>query len=27
KRCVHLISCHEQRASFPLDSIRRRDMD
>ncbi|MBN0438026.1 DUF2235 domain-containing protein, partial [Pseudomonas aeruginosa] len=24
KRCVHLISCHEQRASFPLDSIRRR---
>ncbi|WP_342625954.1 hypothetical protein, partial [Pseudomonas aeruginosa] len=22
KRCVHLISCHEQRASFPLDSIR-----
>lgn len=27
KRCVHLISCHEQRASFPLDSIRRRDLD
>ncbi|MFO6372237.1 T6SS phospholipase effector Tle1-like catalytic domain-containing protein, partial [Pseudomonas aeruginosa] len=27
KRCVHLVSCHEQRASFPLDSIRRRDMD
>lgn len=24
KRCVHLVSGHEQRASFPLDSIRRR---
>ncbi|EUB73062.1 Protein of unknown function DUF2235 [Pseudomonas sp. GM41(2012)] len=24
KRCVHLVSAHEQRASFPLDSIRRR---
>jgi len=24
KRCVHLASAHEQRASFPLDSIRRR---
>ncbi|UUY09486.1 DUF2235 domain-containing protein [Pseudomonas sp. J452] len=23
-RCVHLVSAHEQRASFPLDSIRRR---
>lgn len=23
KRCVHLVSAHEQRASFPLDSIRR----
>lgn len=25
KRCVHLVSAHEQRASFPLDSIRRRE--
>lgn len=25
KRCVHLVSGHEQRASFPLDSIRRRE--
>ncbi|RLU10728.1 Rhs element Vgr protein [Pseudomonas prosekii] len=24
KRCVHLVSGHEQRSSFPLDSIRRR---
>ncbi|MBU6956131.1 DUF2235 domain-containing protein [Pseudomonas sp. CVAP len=24
RRCVHLVSGHEQRASFPLDSIRRR---
>lgn len=24
KRCVHLVSAHEQRASFPLDSIRQR---
>jgi uncharacterized protein (DUF2235 family) len=24
KRCVHMVSAHEQRASFPLDSIRRR---
>ncbi|MCC6074547.1 T6SS phospholipase effector Tle1-like catalytic domain-containing protein [Pseudomonas sp. GCM10022188] len=24
KRCLHLVSAHEQRASFPLDSIRRR---
>ena len=23
QRCVHLVSAHEQRASFPLDSIRR----
>ena len=27
KRCVHLVSAHEQRASFPLDSIRRRPRD
>src|SRR5690606_37433742 len=25
KRCVHLVSAHEQRSSFPLDSIRRRE--
>nr|WP_243465211.1 DUF2235 domain-containing protein [Photorhabdus temperata] len=25
KRCVHLVSTHEQRLSFPLDSIRRSD--
>lgn len=25
RRCVHLVSAHEQRASFPLDSIRRCD--
>lgn len=25
ERCVHLVSAHEQRASFPLDSIRRCD--
>ena len=25
RRCVHLVSAHEQRASFPLDSIRRRE--
>ena len=24
RRCVHLVSAHEQRGSFPLDSIRRR---
>lgn len=24
KRCLHLVSAHEQRSSFPLDSIRRR---
>lgn len=27
KRCVHLVSAHEQRASFPVDSIRRRPKD
>ncbi|WP_387489735.1 T6SS phospholipase effector Tle1-like catalytic domain-containing protein [Photorhabdus sp. RM96S] len=25
KRCVHLVSTHEQRLSFPMDSIRRSD--